>query len=322
MFAAFLSPDMTYSCPIWQPLSSLSDEEETLEQAQTTKLHHFIDQARINRNHHVLEIGTGWGSFSIEAVRRTGCRVTTLTLSSEQKREARARIAAAGFSARIDVRLCDYRKLPLPQEEWGRYDRVVSIEMLEAVGAEFLETYFRHVDALLKKDGGVAVFQCITIPEPRYQGYAKGNDFIRQYIFPGGHLPTVSQLVRSIDSGSEGRLIVDEILNIGGHYAKTLRIWREDFLVNFEERIRPALMQEHGGMQEQDVEVFRRKWEVNVSCIHLLAAANTTGSIISRTAKPASGPRLWGMSSSQWAAREQQKWSAIFHFEHYRLFSS
>ena len=262
MFAAFLSPDMTYSCPIWKSLADPAVDDETLEVAQITKLRHFIDQGHIKRHHHVLEIGTGWGSFAIEAVRRTGCRVTSLTLSVEQQREARARVAAAGLGDSIEVQLCDYRKLPVPADETARYDRVVSIEMLEAVGAEFLETYFRCVDNFLKRDGGVAVFQCITIPEPRYETYARGTDFIRRYIFPGGHLPTVSQLVRSIDRGSEGRLVVDEVRNIGGHYAKTLRIWRENFQREFEARIRPALLQQHAKMDEQDVELFRRKWEV------------------------------------------------------------
>ena len=269
MFAAFLSSDMTYSCPIWRPLSTSSSssaggpDDETLEEAQMTKLHHFINQAHIRARHHVLEIGTGWGSFAIEAVRRTGCRVTSLTLSVEQQKAARERIAAAGLADRIDVRLCDYRKLPAPAGEAERYDRVVSIEMLEAVGAEFLAEYFGLVDRALRADGGVAVFQCITIPETRYAAYATGTDFIRRYIFPGGHLPTVSALVGAIERGAGGRLVVDEVRNIGGHYAKTLRVWRENFQRNFEAEVRPALRREHPDMDEQDVELFRRKWEVS-----------------------------------------------------------
>ena len=109
------------------------------------------------------------------------------------------------------------------------------------------------------------MFQCITIPEARYATYAAGNDFIRQYIFPGGHLPAVSQLVRSIDRGSKGTLVIDDILNIGGHYAKTLRLWKERFMESFESEIRPALAREHKGMSEQDVELFKRKWEVSYS---------------------------------------------------------
>lgn len=258
MFAAFLSEDMTYSCPIWEVASSESMEEESLEAAQMTKLNRFINGARIKPTDHVLEIGTGWGSFAIEAVRRTGCRVTSLTLSIEQKALAEKRIAAAGFADKIEVKLMDYRALPVPRTP---YDKVVSIEMLEAVGAEYLETYFSCIHRFLKKDG-IAVFQCITMPEGRYEAYAKGEDFIRKYIFPGGHLPSITQLLENINKGSEGTLVVDRIENIGGHYAKTLRLWRQNFTQNFDSRIRPALMAEHGGMGEKEIEVFRKKWEV------------------------------------------------------------
>ena len=242
-------------------MSSHGSVEETLEEAQSTKLRYIVHQARIGRYDHVLEIGTGWGSFAIEAVKTTCCRVTSLTLSKEQKALAEENIARAGMSGRIEVLLCDYRALPQPEGGW--YDKIISIEMLEAVGAEFLETYFECVNRFLKPEGGIAVFQCITIPEPRYAAYAAGQDFIRKYIFPGGHLPTVSQLVRSIDIGSKGRLIVDEVRNIGGHYAKTLRLWREDFQRNFVSKIQPALIDQHKSMSEQDIELFRNKWEVS-----------------------------------------------------------
>jgi cyclopropane-fatty-acyl-phospholipid synthase len=258
MFAAFLSPDMTYSCPIWRPTSSLDSKPETLEAAQMTKLRRFIIGAKIKPSDHVLEIGTGWGSFAIEAVRATGCRVTSLTLSIEQKALAENRIAAAGYTDQIEVILMDYRALPIPRV---LYDKVISIEMLEAVGAEYLETYFGCIHRLLKQDG-IAVFQCITMPEGRYEAYARGQDFIRKYIFPGGHLPSVKQLVEKISAGSEGTLVVEKIENIGGHYAKTLRLWREEFMMNFESRIRPALMLEHEDMGEKEIAVFQRKWEV------------------------------------------------------------
>lgn len=250
---------MTYSCPIWNlKLDASTLNNESLEDAQMTKLSRFVDGAHIKASDHVLEIGTGWGSFAIEAVRRTGCRVTTLTLSIEQKALAEKRIAAAGFTDNIEVKLMDYRALPVPRVP---FDKVVSIEMLEAVGREYLETYFECIHRLLKKDG-IAVFQCITMPEGRYEAYAKGEDFIRKYIFPGGHLPSISQLVENIAKGSEGTLVVERIENIGGHYARTLRLWRENFMFNFDSRIRPALMQEHEEMGDKEVEVFRRKWEV------------------------------------------------------------
>jgi cyclopropane-fatty-acyl-phospholipid synthase len=172
MFAAFLSPDMTYSCPVWKETGS-EETAETLQEAQMTKLRRFIHGARIKATDHVLEIGTGWGSFAIEAVRQTGCRITTLTLSKEQLDLAEERIRAAGLSDRIDVKLIDYRALPVPD---ALYDKIVSIEMLEAVGQEFLATYFASVDRLLKKDGGIAMFQCITMPEGRHETYSKSEE--------------------------------------------------------------------------------------------------------------------------------------------------
>lgn len=291
MFEAFLSKDMTYSCPIWTLKSELGGKKETLEDAQIRKLDRFIDNAKIKPTDHVLEIGTGWGSFAIRAVQRTGCRITSLTLSHEQKELAEKRIADHGLTDNIEILLCDYRALPMPNE--GPYDKLVSIEMLEAVGREFLKTYFECVHKLLKPQGGVAVFQCITMPEARYDAYAKGEDFIRKYIFPGGHLPTVSQLVQSIKEGSQGQLVVDNIENIGPHYAKTLRIWKENFMANFDSRIRPALLAEHDGMTRADTALFRRKWEVSI--LHcrgddlLIASLSTT----SHTVKLASMPVPW-----------------------------
>ncbi|KAI4720835.1 cyclopropane-fatty-acyl-phospholipid synthase [Aureobasidium sp. EXF-10727] len=279
MFAAFLSPDMTYSCPIWLPKSDSRSSEETLEQAQMRKLRRFITNAKIKAGDHVLEIGTGWGSFAILAVRETGCRVTSLTLSIEQKALAEERIAKAGFTDRIEVLLCDYRALPTPRD--GKlYDKVVSIEMLEAVGKEYLDTYFQCVDKLLKPEGGVAVFQCITMPESRYDAYSNSDDFIRRYIFPGGHLPTVTQLLDSVRAGSSCRLIPESVENIGPHYAKTLRLWREEFMQNFDQKIKPSLLEEHEGMTEKDVDLFRRKWEYYFAYCEAGFVTKTLGDVI------------------------------------------
>ncbi|GAB7356662.1 hypothetical protein MBLNU459_g7378t1 [Dothideomycetes sp. NU459] len=279
MFAAFLSEDMTYSCPIWLPKTDPRHREETLEQAQERKLHRFITNAKIKKSDHVLEIGTGWGSFAITAVRETGCRVTSLTLSKEQKALADERIAAAGFTDNIEVLLCDYRALPVPKDD-GAYDKVVSIEMLEAVGKEYLNTYFECVDKLLKKDGGIAVFQCITMPESRYDAYANSDDFIRRYIFPGGHLPTITQLLDSVRAGSNFTLIPETVENIGPHYAKTLRLWKEKFMENFDEKIKPALLAEHKGMTDGDVELFRRKWEYYFTYCEAGFQTKTLGDVI------------------------------------------
>ncbi|KAF2703566.1 cyclopropane-fatty-acyl-phospholipid synthase [Pleomassaria siparia CBS 279.74] len=280
MFAAFLSPDMTYSCPIWLPKSNKHCATETLEAAQIRKLDRFIDSAHIKPTDHVLEIGTGWGSFAMRAVQRTGCRVTSVTLSIEQKQLAEQRIRDAHLSEKITVLLCDYRNLKVPSS--GPYDKVVSIEMLEAVGKEYLETYFGCIDKLLKRDGGIASFQCITMPEARYDAYAKSDDFIRRYIFPGGHLPTVTQLVNSITNGSNGSLVVDAVENIGPHYAKALRLWREEFLTNWEGSIKPQLIREKKGegMDDEGAEVFKRKWDYYFRYSEAGFATKTLGDVI------------------------------------------
>jgi len=153
MFESFLSADMTYSCPIWE--SAAIDDVESLEIAQLRKLRHIIRAANIQWLDHVLEIGTGWGSFAIEAVRATNCSVTFVTLSKDQKATAEQRIAAEGFSSKINVLFCDYRELPVPKVF---YDKIVSIEMVEHVGPHFLETYFGIVDRLLNAENGTAVF--------------------------------------------------------------------------------------------------------------------------------------------------------------------
>lgn len=158
---------MTYSCPVWSSgLRQLQTDPEgasiLLQEAQITKLNKVIAEARIKESDHVLEIGTGWGSFAIEAVRQTGCTVTSITLSTEQKEEAERRIRAAGFSKNIRVLLMDYRKIPMVE---NGFDKVVSIEMIEHVGREHLAVYFRRVSNLLNQNHGIAVFQTSTMPE-------------------------------------------------------------------------------------------------------------------------------------------------------------
>ncbi|KAK5658221.1 hypothetical protein OQA88_2196 [Cercophora sp. LCS_1] len=272
MFEAFLSRDMTYSCPVWS-----GDEKETLESAQMRKIGRFIDGAKIKETDHVLEIGTGWGSLAIEAVRRTGCRVTSVTLSKEQKVLAEERIREAGYEGRIEVLLRDYREITAPE---GGFDKLVSCEMLEAVGKEFLGTYFACVERLLKKEGGIAVFQCITMPEGRHEAYSKSVDFINHYIFPGGYLPSITQLLNNITKESKGTLIVEKVENIGGHYSKALRLWKEEFLNNFEGRIRPALKREHPEMTDEAINVFRRKWEYYFTYCEAGFVTKTLGDVI------------------------------------------
>jgi cyclopropane-fatty-acyl-phospholipid synthase len=193
---------------------------------------------------------------------------------------AEERIRDAGLSDRIAVQLCDYRNLDIPSS--GAYDKIVSIEMLEAVGREYLETYFKCINKLLKKEGGMACFQCITMPEARYDAYAKSDDFIRRYIFPGGHLPTVTQLVNSITNGSSGALVVDNVENIGPHYAKALRLWREEFLEKWESDIKGQLVAEkmNVGMDAEDAEVFKRKWDYYFRYSEAGFATKTLGDVI------------------------------------------
>ncbi|CAK7225207.1 hypothetical protein SBRCBS47491_005813 [Sporothrix bragantina] len=284
MFAAFLSPDMTYSCPVWSKEADTANtnaKTESLEDAQMRKLDRFIDGAHVKASDHVLEIGTGWGSLAMRAVQRTGCRVTSLTLSREQKALAEERIAAARLSDRITVLLMDYRTLAEQARDDGQtYDKIISIEMLEAVGQEYLATYFRCIHGLLKQDGGIAVFQCITMPEGRHAAYSKSVDFINHYIFPGGYLPSITQLLNHISTESAGTLIIEGVENIGGHYARTLRLWKEAFLARFDDTIRPALRREHAGMTDAEMEVFRRKWEYYFTYCEAGFVTKTLGDVI------------------------------------------
>ncbi|KAG6018291.1 hypothetical protein E4U43_005708 [Claviceps pusilla] len=273
MFEAFLSEDMTYSCPIWQK----GADDETLEEAQYRKLRRFIDGAKLKSTDRVLEIGTGWGSLAIEAVKATGCHVTTITLSKEQKDLAERRIQKAGLCDRIEVKLVDYRQLPQQEQP---YDKIISIEMLEAVGEEYLSTYFACINKLLKKEGGIAMFQCITMPEGRHQQYSKSVDFINQYIFPGGYLPSITQLLGHIRDQSNGTLIVENVENIGGHYAKALRLWNEKFQNHFNDRIKEALLLSHPGMSKEEIEVFRRKWEYYFAYCEAGFVTKTLGDVI------------------------------------------
>ncbi|MDP3921074.1 MAG: DUF1365 family protein [Candidatus Omnitrophota bacterium] len=214
-YELFLDKSMTYSC------GQFEKEGGDLAAAQKNKIRSILRKARISEQDHVLEIGCGWGAFAIEAVRTTGCRVTGITLSKEQLAFARKRIDEAGYSDRIDIQLCDYRHVR------GKFDRIVSIEMLEAVGREHLGKLFKRFDELLKPDG-VVVLQVITIPDQRYDSYRRGCDWIQKYIFPGGHLPSLSALCRAMTQSSS--FYVEELDNIGPHYARTLALWRERLL--------------------------------------------------------------------------------------------
>ncbi len=214
-FSTWLDRTMTYSSGLYRTPG------DSLEQAQINKLNALIDQARIQPGHHVLEIGSGWGSFAIQAAKRTGCRVTTVTISEEQFELARKRVREAGLEDRVDVQFRDYRTIT------GCYDRIVSIEMIEAVGHRYLPVFFEKCNEVLAEDG-LLVLQAITIPENRYEAYRRRCDWIQKYIFPGGHLPSLQALLLAMGRGTP--FYVEQLQNIGLHYARTLKDWREAFL--------------------------------------------------------------------------------------------
>jgi cyclopropane-fatty-acyl-phospholipid synthase len=215
-FRLFLDQTLTYSCAVF------SNPEQSLAEAQHTKYLMLCEKARIGRNDHVLEIGSGWGGFAIYAARKYGCRVTTITISQEQLALARRRVEGAGLADQVEVLLCDYRQID------GQYDAVVSIEMLEAVGAEYFPTFFKKVDESLKP-GGHAAIQVITVPERNYVALREGVNWVQKYIFPGGMLPSLAEIERSLADSS---LVITEVQDIGPHYATTLRRWRAAFWEN------------------------------------------------------------------------------------------
>ncbi|WP_321366416.1 DUF1365 family protein [uncultured Desulfuromusa sp.] len=214
-FATFLDPSMTYSSALFK------SETEGLSRAQVNKIQTIIDKAGISKNDHVLEIGCGWGSFAIQAVQQTGCRVTGITLSHEQLALAQQRVQDAGLEDQIDLQLRDYRHIE------GQYDKIVSIEMLEAVGHAGLQPFFTACDKALLP-GGKAVIQVITIPDSKYNAYRYSSDWIRKHIFPGGHLPSIGVLAKSLTASS--KLRINSLEQHGLDYGKTLDIWRQTFL--------------------------------------------------------------------------------------------
>ncbi len=234
-YSQFLDHEtMMYSSALFQ------SPEESLADAQRNKIHRLIELADIRPEHHVLEIGCGWGGFAIEAAKRTGCKVTGITLSEEQFLYAKEKVAAEGLEDRISIRMVDYRDLQ------GQFDRIVSIEMLEAVGHAYYGTYFETCDHLLKPNGRV-VLQVITIPDQRYDAYRANPDWIQKYIFPGGMLPSLTELSKAMTKSSS--FTVEHLSNIGVNYAETLRRWR----YAFEERSEELLAM---GFDE----TFQRKW--------------------------------------------------------------
>lgn len=213
-YQLWLDPTMTYSSALFTSV------EQTLEEAQIAKYDALCRKLKIGPNDHVLEIGSGWGGFSRHAVTKYGCRVTTVTISEEQKRFATKLFEREGLTERITIQLCDYRHMT------GQYDKIVSIEMLEAVGNEFLETYFEKCRQLLKPDGLLGL-QYITVPDCRHADLRKGVDWIQKHIFPGSLLLSVGRINEALHN--TGDLFLHHLEDLGYSYARTLHQWWGNF---------------------------------------------------------------------------------------------
>jgi cyclopropane-fatty-acyl-phospholipid synthase len=218
-YALFLDPTMMYSSAIFPAADS------TLDDASLYKIDRICKKLQLTPRDHLLEIGTGWGGLAIHAARHYGCRVTTTTISREQFDYAQRRVQQEGLGDRIEVLLRDYRDLD------GQYDKLVSVEMIEAVGHRFYRDYFAQCARRLKPDG-LMLIQAITIPEQRFDAAAKSVDFIQRYIFPGGSLPSIEVIARTVARHTD--LTISGIEDITAHYARTLRAWCERFLARVE----------------------------------------------------------------------------------------
>jgi cyclopropane-fatty-acyl-phospholipid synthase len=213
-FALWLDPTMTYSAAYWD------GPNMTLEQAQVRKYDVLCRKLRLQPSDHVLEIGSGWGGFSMHAAKNFGCHVTTVTISQAQFDEASRRIAAAGLVNQIDVLLQDYRGLT------GQFDKIASIEMLEAVGDKYLDGYFAQCHRLLTRKGLLGL-QYITCPDAQYEVLRRGTDFIQRHIFPGSLLNSIGRVNTALNR--TGDLFLHDLDDMGPYYARTLRVWRENF---------------------------------------------------------------------------------------------
>lgn len=216
-YALFLDETLTYSCGIFD------SPECSLQEASVAKYDRICKKLQLSNKDHVLEIGTGWGGFAIHAASQYGCRVTTTTISRAQHDLALERIRTAGVEDKVHVLFKDYRDLK------GRFDKLVSIEMIEAVGHHYLETFFRCCSNLLT-ERGVMALQAITIADHVFEKHKKEVDFIKRYIFPGSCIPSVTAMGDAVAAATDLRLV--HLEDITPHYARTLRTWRERFFEN------------------------------------------------------------------------------------------
>jgi len=218
-FALFLDKSMMYSSAIYP------SQDASLADAQFYKLDHICKRLQLKPSDHLVEIGTGWGGLAVHAAKYYGCKVTTTTISDAQHAMAKQRIEQEGLQDKIELLNKDYRLLE------GQYDKLVSIEMIEAVGHQYYSEYFEKCSSLLK-DKGLMLIQAITIADQRFKASVKGTDFIRKYIFPGGCLPSNSVIADNVRDNTDMMIVGQE--DITEHYAKTLADWREAFFDNIE----------------------------------------------------------------------------------------
>jgi cyclopropane-fatty-acyl-phospholipid synthase len=260
LYRLFLDPTMMYSCAVFER------DDDTLEAAQRHKVDDICRRLHLAPGMHVLEIGSGWGSFAIHAAQHYGCRVTSLTLSDEQLALARERATVAGVSASVDIQLCDYRQVT------GIFDRIASIEMFEAVGYEYYGKFFETCSRVLTP-GGRMFLQTITIPDQDFDRYRRDVDFIKKYIFPGGALASLHGITNALKRHTDMR--IDWLRDIGLHYVKTLRCWRERFMSRVPEVHRL-------GFDDR----FVRMWEFYLACCEAGFAVRHLGDLQMVLVKP------------------------------------
>jgi cyclopropane-fatty-acyl-phospholipid synthase len=241
LFSLFLDPTMMYSCALFE------SPEVTLEEAQVAKLERICQQLRLGPDDHLLEIGSGWGAMAVHAASRYGCRVTTTTISHEQHDLASERVRQAGLEGLITVLLSDYRDLK------GRYSKLVSIEMIEAVGWQYFDTYFERCSELLEPDG-LMLLQAITIDDRAYEVEKGSKSFINSQIFPGGCLPSLEVIHRCVARHTDMRTV--DLEDITAHYGETICRWRDAF----------ADSAAQAGELGYDVR-FRRTWELYLAYV-------------------------------------------------------
>ena len=267
-YSLWLDETMMYSAAVFER------PDMSLTEASTAKLDRICRKLRLSPDDHVVEIGTGWGGFAIHAAGRYGCRVTTTTISREQHDYARKAIVEAGLEDRVELLFEDYRDLD------GQFDKLVSIEMIEAVGWQFHDAFFRKCSSLLKSHGEM-LLQAITMADQYYEDYKSSVDFIRRYIFPGGCLTSLTAMSATLTNATDMRSV--HIEDIGPHYAKTLELWRKRF---------EAVLEDVCALGYSDE--FIRMWKFYLSYCEGAFRERTIGNVQMHIVKPGARPDVVG----------------------------